>query len=217
MLSPTSTPAVANRISRKRRSEEQPGDTEMNEILREIAVLNPRTLSYTQDAIQDGLDVGVLERSPVSEPSRERRSAGAQVVGYTAGVFDMLHVGHLRLLEQARAHCDRLVVGVTTDELCFRRKSKTPLISYEDRVAMLRGLRVVDEVVPQRQMDRLAAWDRIRFNVTFVGDDWRRSESWKAYEVLFAGLGMHVLYFPYTEHVSSTLLRQRLSKPAVAV
>ncbi len=134
----------------------------------------------------------------------------APVVGYTAGVFDMLHVGHLRLLEQARAQCDQLIVGLTTDELCERRKHKTPIIPYVDRATMLLGLRCVDGVIPQHHMDRVAAWEQLHFDVTFVGDDWKGSESWKAYESQFAELGVRIVYFRYTEGVSSTFLRERL-------
>ncbi|MFD7861443.1 adenylyltransferase/cytidyltransferase family protein [Streptomyces sp. NPDC059783] len=139
-----------------------------------------------------------------------------ELVGYTAGVFDMLHVGHVRLLEQARERCDRLIVGVTTDELCERRKHKTPIVPYADRVAVLRALRCVDEVVPQSHMDRLAAWERLRFGITFVGDDWQGTGSWRAYEQSFARLGVEIVYFPYTTHVSSTLLRSRLKHPSAA-
>lgn len=134
----------------------------------------------------------------------------APVVGYTAGVFDMLHVGHLRLLEQARAQCDRLIVGLTTDDLCESRKHKTPIIPYADRAAILLGLRCVDVVIPQDRMDRIAAWEQSHFDVTFVGDDWKGSESWMAYEAQFAARGVRVVYFPYTQGVSSTLLRERL-------
>ncbi|WP_238011403.1 adenylyltransferase/cytidyltransferase family protein [Dactylosporangium sp. AC04546] len=144
------------------------------------------------------------------------RANTEDIVGYTAGVFDMLHVGHLRLLQQARAQCDRLIVGVTTDELCQRRKHKTPLIPYSDRATMLRGLRCVDEVVPQHHMDRIAAWDRLRFDVTFVGDDWRGTASWVAYESQFAEIGVRVVYFPYTAGVSSTQLREKLRGLPVA-
>jgi glycerol-3-phosphate cytidylyltransferase len=104
------------------------------------------------------------------------------MVGDTAGVFDMVHVGHQRFLEQARARCDRLSVGITTDELCEQRKHKTPIVSLEDRKTMLRGLRCVDEVIPQTQMDRIATWTEHHFDITFVGDDWRDSDSWRQYE-----------------------------------
>lgn len=131
------------------------------------------------------------------------------VIGYTAGVFDMLHVGHLRLLEQARSRCDRLVVGVTSDELCRTVKHKTPVVPFADRAQMLGGLRCVDEVHRQDRMDRLAAWDEFGFSVTFVGDDWKDTDSWRRYEREFAVRGVSVVYFPYTAGVSSTLLRQR--------
>ncbi|MFJ8437344.1 adenylyltransferase/cytidyltransferase family protein [Kitasatospora sp. NPDC094019] len=143
-------------------------------------------------------------------------AGGRELVGYTAGVFDMLHVGHVRLLERARERCDRLVVGVTTDELCERRKNKTPIVPYAGRAAVLSSLRCVDEVVPQRHMNRIDAWERLRFGVTFVGDDWQGTASWLAYEQRFARLGVEVVYFPYTGGVSSTLLRSRLGRLAAA-
>jgi glycerol-3-phosphate cytidylyltransferase len=144
-------------------------------------------------------------------PSLDRDRQPGELIGYTAGVFDMLHVGHLRLLQQARAQCDRLIVAVTTDELCASRKHKTPVIPFADRVEMLRGLRCVDEVVPQDRMDRVDAWRRFQFGVTFVGDDWKGTESWNRYETEFAQLGVQVVYFKYTNGVSSTFLRQRLA------
>jgi glycerol-3-phosphate cytidylyltransferase len=147
----------------------------------------------------------------------EQDARRGELVGYTAGVFDMLHVGHLQLLEQASSQCDRLVVGLTTDQLSQRHKHKTPIIPYADRATMLLGLRCVDEVVPQHHMDRIAAWERLHFGITFVGDDWQGAESWQAYESQFAERGVKVVYFRYTEGVSSTLLRERLQPlPAAA-
>jgi glycerol-3-phosphate cytidylyltransferase len=145
---------------------------------------------------------------PVPSAAQDRKCG--ELVGYTAGVFDMLHVGHLRLLERAKAQCDRLIVGVTTDELSARRKHKTPIVPYPQRAELLLGLRCVDEVVPQQRMDRIDAWRRLRFDITFVGDDWQGTDSWNKYESEFDDLGVRVVYFNYTEGVSSTLLRQRL-------
>lgn len=133
--------------------------------------------------------------------------ADAPVIGYTTGVFDMFHIGHLNLLRRARAHCDRLVVGVTTDELALARKGRRPVIPLSERMEIVGALSCVDEVVEQRDMDKLAAWEQIRFRRMFVGDDWKGHPTWIALEKAFAEKGTEIVYFPYTAHVSSTRLR----------
>lgn len=132
------------------------------------------------------------------------------VVGYTSGVFDMFHIGHLNILRNASRHCDRLVVSVTTDELALARKGKTPIVPWSERAEIVASCRYVDEVVPQSTMDKLAAWEEIRFDVIFVGDDWRGSKSWNELERRFGEVGVRVHYFPYTKHTSSTVLRDRI-------
>ncbi|MEU0830372.1 adenylyltransferase/cytidyltransferase family protein [Streptomyces sp. NPDC005969] len=139
-----------------------------------------------------------------------------ELVGYTAGVFDMLHVGRIRLLEPARDRCDRLIADLTTDELCQRRKNKTPIVPYADRAAVLRSLRCVDEVVPQEHMYHVDDWERLPFGTTLVGDGWQGTDSWRAYEQCFTRFGAEVVYFPCTDGVSSTLLRSRLQHSSAA-
>lgn len=129
------------------------------------------------------------------------------VIGYTAGVFDMFHIGHLNLLRRARAGCDRLVVGVTTDALALARKGRGPVIPLAERMEILSALRCVDEVVEQRDMDKMAAWERVGFHRMFVGDDWKGHPTWVTLETAFAAKGVEIVYFPYTGHVSSTRLR----------
>jgi len=139
------------------------------------------------------------------------------LTGYTAGVFDLFHIGHLRHLEAARRHCDRLIVGLTTDELCTAYKHKVPVIPYEERAAIVRAIRWVDEVIPQRSMDRWKVWEDRRFDVTVVGDDWEGSALWDEYERRFGQVGVKIVYLPYAGHTSSSLLRsvlQRLSGAA---
>lgn len=131
-------------------------------------------------------------------------------VGYTTGVYDLFHVGHLNLLRQAKSLCDHLVVGVTTDELCHARKGKYPVIPFEERVEIVRHIRFVDDVVPQASMDKLEAWSRLKFDKMFVGDDWKGSEKWNELEHEFSKLGVEIVYFPYTTHTSSTKLRRVL-------
>jgi glycerol-3-phosphate cytidylyltransferase len=133
-------------------------------------------------------------------------------IGYTSGVFDLFHIGHLNILQRARAECDHLIVAVTSDTLSASRKGKTPIIPLPERMEIVAALRCVDEVVVQEDMDKYGAWERHRFHRMFVGDDWRGSPSWVALEERFRPLGVEVVYFPYTAHTSSTRLREVLDK-----
>ena len=132
------------------------------------------------------------------------------IIGYTTGVFDMFHMGHLRLLERARSQCDQLIVGVTGDELCFAAKGKAPIVPFRERRSIVSALRCVDMTVPQTSMDKRLAWENLRFDRMFVGDDWRGTDRWNALEVEFGVLGVEIVYFPYTESTSSTRLREVL-------
>lgn len=133
------------------------------------------------------------------------------VIGYTTGVFDLFHIGHLNILKRAKEHCDYLIVGVSTDELVEQYKNKRPVICYEERMEIVKAIRYVDEVVPQIDRDKFAAWERLRFNRMFVGDDWKGSPLFNEMEQRFAPLGVEIVYFPYTKGTSSTFLKQTLS------
>lgn len=133
------------------------------------------------------------------------------VIGYTTGVYDLFHVGHLNLLRRARTMCDYLIVGVTTDELCLVRKNKTPVIPLEERMDIIRELRCVDKVVPQQDMDKYGAWKRYQFHRMFVGDDWKGHPKWVELEQRFAVHNVEIVYFPYTSHISTSHLRSSLS------
>ena len=133
------------------------------------------------------------------------------LVGYTTGVFDLFHRGHVLLLRRAAALCDRLVVGVSSDE-ASKYKGKTPVICYEDRAEVVQACRYVDCVVPQYDHDKFAAWERINFNVLFVGDDWYGSEIWEKYQQKLDGVGVKVIYLPYSKGVSSTLINETLKR-----
>ena len=135
------------------------------------------------------------------------------VVGYTTGVFDMFHVGHLNLLWRAREACDRLIVGVSTDEVVREYKGHDPIVRFEERVAIVQALRYVDEVVPQTTMDKFAAWEKLRFNRLFHGNDWKGSAMYNEVEAKLKAVGVEVVYFPYTQGTSSTLLAERLREP----
>ena len=132
------------------------------------------------------------------------------VIGYTTGVFDLFHVGHLNLIRRARENCDRLIVGVSTDEVVEEYKGHRPIIPYAERVEIVKAIRWVDEVVPQTTMDKFAAWEKLRFNRLFHGNDWKGSAMYNEVEAKLAAVGVEVLYFPYTQGTSSTLLADRL-------
>ncbi|NLF26958.1 MAG: adenylyltransferase/cytidyltransferase family protein [Clostridiales bacterium] len=125
------------------------------------------------------------------------------IIGYTAGVYDLFHVGHLNLLKNAKGMCDRLVVGVTVDEL-VAYKGKCAVIPFEDRIEIVRSIKYVDAVVPQYDMDKIAACQKLGATLLFVGDDWYDTDKWREYEREFAEVGGKIVYFPYTKGISST-------------
>lgn len=133
------------------------------------------------------------------------------IIGYTSGVYDLFHIGHLNLLRNARAMCDKLVVGVTTDEL-VSYKNKKSVIPFEERLEIVRANKYVDAAIPQTSMDKFEMWKKLRFDVMFVGDDWFASDKWKDFESQFQEVGVRIVYFPYTKGVSSTLLNDVLIK-----
>lgn len=130
-------------------------------------------------------------------------------IGYTTGVFDLFHVGHLNMLKNAKAMCDRLIVGVTTDAL-VSYKHKKAVIPFEERLEIVRNIKFVDAVVPQDTMDKFAMWEKLKFDIMFVGDDWYGTEKWKAYDEQFRQVGVKIVYFPYYQGTSSTLINQTL-------
>ena len=132
------------------------------------------------------------------------------IIGYTTGVFDMFHVGHLNLLARARGQCDRLIVGVSTDDVVLDYKGHAPIVPFAERVAIVKAIRYVDEVVPQTSMDKFAAWEKLRFNRLFHGNDWKGSAMYNEVEAKLKAVGVEVVYFPYTQGTSSTLLAERL-------
>ena len=135
-----------------------------------------------------------------------------KIVGYTTGVFDMFHVGHLNILRRAKEQCDYLIVGVSTDELCSNYKHKKPIVPYEERKAIVEAIKYVDEVVPQIDRDKYGAWEKIRFDRMFVGDDWKGSPLFSELEERFKEVGVEIVCFPYTKGTYSTVLREKLDK-----
>jgi len=131
------------------------------------------------------------------------------VIGYATGVFDLFHIGHLNLLRNASAMCDRLVVGVSTDEL-VGYKFKKAVIPFQERMEIVRSIEYVDAVIPQENMGKMEIWKKLKFDVMFVGDDWYESDKWESFESDFAKVGVKVIYFPYTKGTSSTIINEAL-------
>ena len=133
-------------------------------------------------------------------------------VGYTTGVFDLFHIGHLNILKKAKEMCEYLIVGVSTDELVQEYKNKTPIIPYGERCAIVEAIKYVDEVVPQENRDKIAAFNEHKFDVIFVGDDWKGSKVFEEVDTHMKSNGASgVEYIPYTQNVSSTILKDVLN------
>ena len=133
-------------------------------------------------------------------------------IGYTTGVFDMFHIGHLNILKRAKKQCSFLIVGVTTDQLCAERKNKIPVICEKDRIAVVSAIKYVDKVIPQKNMNKAEIIKKYNVDVVFVGSDWKGTDSWNEYEKEFKKLGCDVVYLKHTDGISSTLLREKISK-----
>jgi glycerol-3-phosphate cytidylyltransferase len=129
-------------------------------------------------------------------------------IGYTTGVYDMFHIGHLNILRRAKEQCDYLIVGVSTDELVESTKNKKAIIPYEERAEIVEAIKYVDKVVPQEDKDKYAAWEKYHFNVMFVGDDWKGNALFQKAEEKLKQVCVDVVYFPYTKHISSTHLKE---------
>lgn len=132
-------------------------------------------------------------------------------VGYTTGVYDMFHIGHLNIIKRAKEQCEYLIVGVTTDELCFLRKNKYPIINQHDRMEIVNSIKYVDKAVLQENMDKLSAVKKYGIDAVFVGSDWQGTPAWEKYEKEFAAEGCSVVYLSHTDGISSTILRERLN------
>jgi len=132
------------------------------------------------------------------------KTGSERIIGYTAGVYDLFHIGHLYLLKNAKSMCDHLIVGVSTDELVMRTKGKQPVIKFAERLEIVSAIKYVDTVVRQDSLNKLEAWDYFKFNLIFVGSDWKGKASWVEMEEKFSSLNVRVIYFPYTLNTSST-------------
>jgi glycerol-3-phosphate cytidylyltransferase len=131
-------------------------------------------------------------------------------IGYTPGVYDLFHIGHLNLLRRAKEHCDYLIAGVVADDVLIKHKGVTPVIPLAERLEIVRNIRFVDAAHAAMTNDKIEIWKDLRFNVLFKGDDWRGTEKGDKLERDFGAVGVKVVYFPYTSSTSSSALRKTL-------
>ena len=132
-------------------------------------------------------------------------------IGYAPGAYDLFHVGHLNILRHAKSQCDHLIAGVVSDEMCELTKGYRPVIPLSERLEIVSHISYVDEVVAETVPDKLETWKTVPFDVLFKGDDWRGTAKGLKLERDFAEVGVDVVYFPYTMHTSSSLLRRVLA------
>ena len=130
-------------------------------------------------------------------------------VGYTTGTFDLFHVGHLNILEKAKENCEYLIVGVSTDELVKEYKGESPVISFEDRIRIIRALKCVDKAIPQQTMNKLDVLEDIQYDVLFHGDDWKNTEMYNEIEEKLAEKNISCVYFPYTKSISTQRIKEK--------
>ena len=133
-------------------------------------------------------------------------------IGYTTGVFDMFHIGHLNILKKAKERCDYLIVGVSTDDVVLDYKHKKPIIPFEERIAIVSELKCVDRAVPQTSMNKMEAWKKFHFDALFHGTDWQNSEMYNNIIREFSDVGVDVVFLPHTEGISSTMLANILQE-----
>ncbi len=132
-------------------------------------------------------------------------------IGYTTGVFDMFHIGHLNILKRAKEQCETLIVGVSTDEIVETYKHKTPIIPFSERCAIVESIKYVDKVVPQDTMDKMVAYKRYGFNALFHGSDWANSDMYNKIIAEMECVGVDVVFLPHTDGVSSTIICEKLA------
>ncbi len=134
------------------------------------------------------------------------------IIGYTSGVYDLFHVGHLNLLRRAKSMCDRLIVGVSSDELVRKIKKKSTIIPFDERINIVQSIKFVDMTIPQRDPDKYLAWEKLKYDKLFVGDDWFKNKKWRQYELKLSKKNVQVIYFEYTKTTSSTKINKILDK-----
>ena len=133
-------------------------------------------------------------------------------IGFTDGVYDMFHIGHLNMIRHAKEYCDYLIVGVHADKIVEEYKHRRPVINENDRCEIVGAIKEVDLAVINETRDKLALWEKYHFDVIFIGDDWKGTERWNNFEKILSKVGVSVVYLPYTKGISTTQIREQLGE-----
>lgn len=134
------------------------------------------------------------------------------IIGYTTGVFDLFHAGHVRILKKAKSLCDKLIVGASTDRLVKKYKNKYPVLKHKERIEVVKSIKYVDYVVSQNTLNKFTSWKKLKYDFIFVGDDWFATKKWMKLDKEFKTLGVRIVYLPYTKGISSTKINNILNK-----
>ncbi|MBQ9827643.1 MAG: adenylyltransferase/cytidyltransferase family protein [Lachnospiraceae bacterium] len=134
--------------------------------------------------------------------------------GFVMGVFDLFHAGHLNLLRRAKSRCSFLRVGVLSDELVYKYKKIKPEIPLDQRIGIIEAMDCADEVVAVEgeYVSKIAEWYKRPYDCFFSGDDYAGNEYWKQEKEELKKLGAEMEFFPYTDTVSSTRIREELAR-----
>lgn len=135
-----------------------------------------------------------------------------KIIGYTGGVFDLFHIGHLNLLKTAKSLCDELIVWVCSDDAVYQKKGRYTIFPFDERVEILQSVKYIDRVIMEEGRWALDMYAKYPFDIVFKGDDWKGSEKWNHFEQEFEKLWVKVVYLPYTKSTSSTLVRKHLEE-----
>lgn len=133
-------------------------------------------------------------------------------IGYTDGVFDLFHVGHLNMIQTANEYCEYLIVGVHGDDVVEEYKHRRPIINEEDRRRILASIKGVDRAEITRFRDKIKLWELYHFDVIFIGDDWKGTDRWNEFERVLGNIGVDVVYVPYTKGISTTEIRKQVAE-----
>jgi len=134
------------------------------------------------------------------------------IIGYTTGVFDLFHIGHVNILKKSKSLCDKLIVGVSKDKLVYKYKKKFPVISEKERLKIVQNIKYVDYAIFQNSLNKIINYKKLKFDIMFVGDDWFSTPKWKNLDEKFKKLGVKIIYLPYTKSTSSTKINKILDK-----
>lgn len=131
-------------------------------------------------------------------------------VGFICGFFDLIHDGHIDILKKAKDNCEYLIVAVGTDEFMKQRKNRTSILTYEQRIEIVKSIRYVDEVVEETDLDKISAYNKHHFDVMFAGEDHLYEPIYIEASKKLKIMGVDTIYFPRNINCSSTDIRNKV-------